>query len=219
MMNSATTKIGILGSGDVAQVLALGFLSRKHEVMLGTRDNGDKLKPWQTQHAPSAKLGSFSETAAFADVVLIAVKGFAAEALVKSLAPYLVGKVVIDATNPISENKPPQNGVLHFFTGPNDSLMERLQANAPEARFVKAFNSVGSSLMVDPKLESRPSMFICGNDEAAKATVTKMLNAFGWDAEDMGKATSARAIEPLCTLWCAPGFIRNDWRHAFKMLR
>jgi hypothetical protein len=97
--------------------------------------------------------------------------------------------------------------------------MERLQAQVPQARFVKAFNSVGNSLMVNPKLSSRPSMFICGNDEAAKKTVTQVLEQFGWDAEDVGKAEGARAIEPLCMLWCVPGFLRNDWVHAFKVLR
>ncbi|HET8947356.1 MAG TPA: DNA-binding protein, partial [Candidatus Polarisedimenticolia bacterium] len=75
-------------------------------------------------------------------------------------------------------------------------------------------------LMVDPKLKGGPpSMFICGNDDGAKATVARLVQQFGWETVDMGKAEAARAIEPLCMLWCIPGFLRNDWTHAFKLLR
>jgi 8-hydroxy-5-deazaflavin:NADPH oxidoreductase len=131
----------------------------------------------------------------------------------------LAGKVVIDATNPIAE-APPEDGVIRYFTGPNESLLERLQAQHPSARLVKAFNSVGAHLMVKPALHGgRPSMFIAGNDATAKAQVTPLLDAFGWDSEDMGSAVAARAIEPLAMLWCIPGFLRNDWAHAFKTLR
>jgi len=85
--------------------------------------------------------------------------------------------------------------------------------------FVKAFNSVGSALMVNPQFEGgRPTMFICGNDETAKQSVSRILDEFGWDSADMGKAEAARAIEPLCMLWCIPGFLRNEWTHAFKLL-
>ena len=97
--------------------------------------------------------------------------------------------------------------------------MERLQREFAGARLVKAFNSVGSALMVDPDFKGgRPTMFICGNDDGAKKTVTGILEQFGWDTADMGKAEAARAIEPLCMLWCIPGFLRSDWTHAFKLL-
>jgi predicted dinucleotide-binding enzyme len=126
---------------------------------------------------------------------------------------------VIDATNPIAD-RPPTNGVLAFFTNFDESLMERLQNQFAGVRFVKAFNSVGSARMVNPSFAAgRPSMFICGNDESAKSTVAKMLDDFGWDVEDMGTAEAARAIEPLCMLWCIPGFLRNEWGHAFKLVR
>ena len=125
---------------------------------------------------------------------------------------------MIDTTNPIAD-APPVNGVLRFFTDLDDSLMERLQREFPDARFVKAFNSVGNARMVDPEFAGgRPTMFICGNDEPAKATVTEILDQFGWDVADMGKAEAARAIEPLCMLWCIPGFLRNEWTHAFALL-
>ena len=210
-------KIGVIGSGIVGQVLAAGFLKHGHEVMVGTRDTA-KLAGWAKAN-PKARLSGVAETADFAEVVVLAVKGTAAaEALAKAGAELLGGKVVIDATNPISG--PPKNGVLPFFTGPNDSLMEILQKRFPEARLVKAFSSVGNARMVNPDFGGvRPTMFICGNDAAAKSTVTRLLDQFGWETEDMGGAEAARAIEPLCMLWCIPGFTRNQWTHAFKLLK
>jgi 8-hydroxy-5-deazaflavin:NADPH oxidoreductase len=146
------------------------------------------------------------------------VKGHAAEAVVKSVATLLANKTVIDATNPIAE-KPPVNGVLQFFTSMNESLMERLQAISPQANFVKAYNSVGSNFMVNPSFASKPTMFICGNNESAKKEVSEIINAFGWEVADFGKSESARAIEPLCMLWCIPGISQGQWSHAFKLLR
>jgi predicted dinucleotide-binding enzyme len=97
--------------------------------------------------------------------------------------------------------------------------MERLQAAYPKARFVKAFSSVGNRRMVNPHYaEGRPTMFICGNDDAARETVATILDEFGWEPLDLGMAEAARAIEPLCILWCIPGFLRNEWTHAFKVL-
>ncbi len=156
----------------------------------------------------------------FGEVVVLAVKGtVASEALGLAGAAHLAGKPVIDATNPIAE-APPVNGVLRFFTTLDDSLMERLQREFPEARFVKAFNSVGNARMIDPQYAAgRPTMFICGNDPGAKATVAGLTEQLGWEIADMGGAEAARAIEPLCMLWCIPGFLRNEWTHAFKLLR
>ena len=153
-------------------------------------------------------------------MVVLAVKGgVAAAALRGAGAAQLAGKVVIDATNPIAEAAP-VDGVLQFTTNLNESLMEQLQREFPGAHLVKAFNSVGAARMVDPQYkEGRPTMFICGNDEAAKRTVGQILDQFGWETADMGKATAARAIEPLCMLWCIPGFLHNQWTHAFKLLK
>lgn len=157
---------------------------------------------------------------AFADTIVFAVKGSNAEAAIQSLGPQtLAGKIIIDTTNPIAD-APPINGVLQFFTGRNESLMERLQRIAPQARFVKAFSCVGSALMVKPRFpDGAPTMFICGDDADAKAFVTRLLTEFGWDTEDMGHAESARAIEPLCQLFCIPGLQSNRWTHAFKLLK
>jgi predicted dinucleotide-binding enzyme len=189
-------KIGVLGSGDVGRVLADGFLKHGHPAMLGTRER-DKLAEWGTQHA-GAQVGTFSEAAAFGEVLVLAVKGSAAAEALRLAGNWnLKGKVVIDATNPIADG-PPVNGVLKFFTSLDESLMERLQRKFPAARFVKAFNSVGNARMVDPQFEGgRPTMFICGNDESARATVAGLVAELGWDAADMGKAEAARAIEPL----------------------
>ena len=211
-------KIGVLGSGDVAKVLASGFLKHGHATMVGTRDSA-KLAKWASQNR-SGKVGSFSETAAFGEVVVLAVKGSAsADALRAAGAANLAGKPVIDATNPIAD-APPSNGVLKFFTSLDESLAERLQREFPDAKLVKAFNSVGSAGMVNPQFAGgRPTMFICGNDEGAKKTVGGVLDQFGWETADMGRIEAARAIEPLCMLWCIPGFLRNEWTHAFKLLK
>jgi predicted dinucleotide-binding enzyme len=210
-------KIGILGSGDVAKTLGGGFARHGHDVMMGSR-TPSKLAEWAKGQRVS--LGTFADAADFGSIVVLAVKGSAASAVLRMAgAGSLEGKVVIDTTNPIAD-APPVNGVLPFFTSLDDSLMERLQKEHPGARFVKAFNSVGNPFMVNPRFEGgRATMFICGNDDAAKGEVTAILDAFGWDAEDMGKVEAARAIEPLCILWCIPGFLRNEWTHAFKLVK
>lgn len=212
-------KIAVLGSGQVGQVLADGFLKHGHEAMRGSREPG-KLAAWQAGAGARAHVGTFAEAARWGDAVVLAVKGTAAEAAIEQAGPeHLAGKTVMDTTNPIAE-APPENGVLRYFTGVNESLMERLQKKAPKAHFVKVFNSVGNAFMVNPAFPGGPpTMFICGNDAGAKADVRKVLDRFGWETADMGGAEAARAIEPLCMLWCIPGFLHNGWTHAFKLLR
>jgi predicted dinucleotide-binding enzyme len=209
--------VGVLGSGDVAKVLAGGFLKHGHTIMLGTRSKG-KLADWIQQN-PKSHVGTFAEAAAFAELIVLAVKGTAAaEALHSAGTSNLTGKIIIDATNPIADAQP-VNGVLRFFTNLDEALMERLQREFGNSRFVKAFNSVGSGRMVNPQFQGgKPTMFICGNDDAAKKIVSGVLDQFGWETADMGKAEAARAIEPLCMLWCIRGFLRNEWTHAFKLL-
>jgi predicted dinucleotide-binding enzyme len=211
-------RIGILGSGVVARTLAGGFLKHGHDVAVGTRDPG-KLADWRKQH-PDARVGTGADAASASEVLVLAVKGTAAsEALRMAGAANLDGKVIIDTTNPIAD-APPDHGVLRFFTSLDDSLMERLQREYTSARFVKAFNSVGNVFMVNPALKGGPpTMFICGNDQDAKRIVKAVLDQFGWETEDLGTVEAARAIEPLCILWCIPGFLRNEWAHAYKVLR
>lgn len=214
-------KIGILGSGIVGRVLGNAFIAEGNEVMLGTRNPAkEEIVKWLSEN-PGAKAGSFEETATFGEIIILATSGDITAGVIKT-AGYqnFAGKVVIDATNPIDHSKPPVNGVLPFFSKPEGSLMEHLQAIIPEAKLVKAFNSVGNGFMYKPDFDGQqPSMFICGNDDHAKKTVTSILDNFGWETEDMGKAEAARAIEPLCMLWCIPGILRNQWTHAFKLLK
>jgi predicted dinucleotide-binding enzyme len=210
-------KVGVLGSGDVAKALAEGFIKHGHQTMIGTRDAA-KLAEWQRSN-PKLQVGSFSETAAFGAVLALAVKGSAAADVLRLAgSANLDGKLVMDACNPIAD-APPVNGILKFFTTMDDSLMERLQREFPKAHFVKAFNSVGNGQMVNPQYKAgRPTMFICGNDDGAKVVTAQILEQFGWETADMGKVESARAIEPLCMLWCVLGFTKNEWTHAFKLL-
>lgn len=212
-------KVGVLGSGVVGETLANGFLKHGYEVMRGSRDAG-KLADWKTKAGAKSHVGTFEATAKFGDIVVLAVKGTAAESAVKQAGiDNLKGKTVLDATNPIAEAAP-VNGVLQFFTDMNGSLMERLQKMAPQAHFVKAFSCVGNAFMINPSFSGgKPTMFICGNDAKSKAKATEILSQFGWETEDMGSVEAARAIEPLCMLWCIPGFLRNQWTHAFKLLK
>jgi 8-hydroxy-5-deazaflavin:NADPH oxidoreductase len=218
-------KVGILGSGDVGRILGKAFLSEGHEVLLGTRDTSkEAVVKWQTEN-PTAKLGSFAYAAQFGELLVLASLGSAAvDVLNLAGIDNLAGKTIIDATNPIEHDAKgmplADNGVIRYFTNSNESLMERLQKLAPKANFVKAFNSVGNPFMYKPNFPAgKPTMFICGNNADAKATVTSILEQFGWESADMGMVESARAIEPLCILWCVPGFLQNQWTHAFKLLK
>ncbi|MGC4101503.1 NADPH-dependent F420 reductase [Ferruginibacter sp.] len=213
-------KIGIIGSGIVGQVLGAGFLKEGHQVMLGTRDTEKpEVQKWKATNA-GAQTGSFKEAAAFGEIILLCTNGAVAlNAIELAGKENFTGKTVIDTTNPIAA-APPVNGVLQFFTTQNDSLLQQVQAALPEAKIVKAFNSVGNNVMYKPSYgDIKPTMFICGNDAAAKQTVTGILDIFGWETEDLGKAEAAGTIESLCILWCIPGFLKNEWTHAFKLLR
>jgi 8-hydroxy-5-deazaflavin:NADPH oxidoreductase len=212
--------IGILGSGEVGKTLAEGFLKNGYKVCLGT-GHPDKLEDWKSQQGENLSIGSFADAAKFGDILVLCVKGDVALKVMDSVdSTDITGKTIIDTTNPI-EPAPPVNGVLKFFTSINQSLMEALQKTHPNANFVKAYNSVGSDLMINPDFGGvKPTMFICGNSQEAKNEVAEINTLFGFDTEDMGAAEGARAIEPLCLLWCIPGFLRDEWTgHAFKLLK
>jgi 8-hydroxy-5-deazaflavin:NADPH oxidoreductase len=211
------TTFGVLGSGEVGQVLAKGLKDHGYQVRIGSRTPA-KLADYSKQTGIQA--GTFAEVGKWGEALVLSVAGNGAEQALGLVGlDALRGKLVIDTTNPIAD-EPPEQGVLKYAIAPNSSLMEELQRAYPEARFVKAFNSVGSARMVDPDFHGvRPTMFYCGNDAAAKATVARVLDQIGWEAEDMGGAIAARAIEPLAVLWCIPGFLRDSWTHAFKLLR
>jgi predicted dinucleotide-binding enzyme len=197
-------------------VLAKGLAANGYEARIASRTPAKLAKFAKTS---GIQAGSFQEVAAWGEAAILAVLGSGALDAIELAGPgNLKGKLVIDTTNPIS-NDAPVDGVLKYFTGPNESLMERLQNAHPEIAFVKAFNSVGSALMVHPMLSGGPpTMFYCGNNAAAKSVVVRLLEHLGWEGADMGTAVAARALEPLAQLWCIPGFREDDWMHAFRML-
>jgi predicted dinucleotide-binding enzyme len=209
-------RFGVLGSGEVGRTLAKGLAANGYEARIGSRSPAKLAKFSKSTGIHS---GSFQEVAAWGEAAILAVLGSAAVEAIDLAGPAnLKGKLVIDTTLPISDDAP-VDGVLRYFTGPNESLMERLQTAYPAVAFVKAFNSVGSALMVHPMLSGGPpTMFYCGNDAAAKAVVARLLEHFGWEGADMGTAVAARALEPLAQLWCIPAFREDDWMHAFRML-
>lgn len=210
-------KIGILGSGQVGQTLAGGLIARGHEVKIGSREkNNEKAAAWAKNAGPRASTGDFAETARFGELVVLATLWTGTEnALKLAGAENLTGKVLMDVTNPLNFTPGPVLAV-----GLNDSGGERVQRWAPKARVVKAFNSVGFAHMVDPQFPGGPpSMFICGNDESAKATVGEIVKSFGWEVVDVGGIEASRDLEPLCTLWLAIGMKAKSWGHAFKLLR
>ncbi len=212
-------KVSVLGSGVVGEVLADGFLKHGYSVMRASRDPG-KLADWQKKAGSKASIGNFKDAAQYADIIVLSVKGDAAESALDLCGSALLkGKTIIDTTNPIAPAAP-EKGVLKFFSNLDQSLMETLQKKFPDANFVKAFSCVGSAYMVNPSFrEGKPTMFMCGNSDKSKKIVQEILIQFGWDFEDMGSVEAARAIEPLCMLWCIPGFLRNQWNHAFKLIK
>jgi predicted dinucleotide-binding enzyme len=211
-------KVGVLGSGIVGQTLAAGFLKHGHQVLVGTRDaKGADVAEWAGK--AGVKVGSFADAAQFGELLVVSVLARVVEDVIRSAGiQNFRGKTLIDTNNPISDGAP-VDGVLQYFTGPNQSLGEKIQTLVPEAKVVKAFNSVGSALMVNPHFgQGTPTMFICGNDAGAKSQVSDILREFGWEPFDCGTIVAARAIEPLCMLWCIPGIRDNQWMHAFKLL-
>lgn len=220
MLNFHTpSPIAILGTGGVAQAFARGLIALGHTVMLAGRDAASTAERLTTFTAETgARTGSYAEAAAFGEAAFLAVKGTAAEAALRAAGPALSGKLVIDATNPIADEAP-EHGVLRYFTDRNESLGERLQAAFPALKIVKAFNTVGADFFVRPSFrDGVGSMFIAGNDADAKTAVATLITAWGWAPYDVGRIEGARTTEPLCQLWCLPGFLRNDWAHGFKVI-
>ncbi|MDP9101445.1 MAG: NAD(P)-binding domain-containing protein [Actinomycetota bacterium] len=200
-------KIALLGSGVVAQSLAAGYLRHGHEVVIGTRQAVAAIDGVRAQ--------PFADAALWAELAVLAVKGEVAEELAGRLATELAGKILIDATNPLDFS----SGAPQLFVGWQDSLGERVARAAAACRVVKAYNTVGNSRMVDPDLPGGPpTMFIAGDDEAAKATVTELLHATGWGVADVGGIAASRYLEPLCLTWVAIGMKSGSWDHAFKLL-
>jgi predicted dinucleotide-binding enzyme len=209
------TQVGVLGSGQVGRALAEGFRSRGHEVTIGTRDPfaHDDLQAWAHEHG--VRVGTFAD-AADAELVVLAVKGTAVEdAIEQAGRERFAGKLVIDATNPLDFS----GGGPALAVGHTDSGGETVQRALPDARVVKAFNTVNASLMVDPGLPGGPHpMLIGGDDEEAKRHVAVLLSDFGWEAFDIGGIEQSRQLESLVLLWVAIGQKRGAWDHAFTLV-
>lgn len=199
-------RIAILGSGQVGQALARGWTTHGHDVVIGTRQESVAELP----------VAAPADAVRGADLVVLAVRGTAAADLAGSLAAELDGTVLVDATNPLHFSAGPPS----LFVGTTDSLGEQVQRAAPGARVVKAYNTVGNALMVDPQLPGGPpTMLIAGDDAAAKDVVTGLLRDTGWDVADLGGITASRWLEALCMAWVSYGAAQGRWDHAFKLLR
>jgi predicted dinucleotide-binding enzyme len=199
-------KIGILGSGMVGQALARGYARHGHDVVIGTRKS-------EVEDLP---VTGPDQAVADADLVVLGVAGRASVELTGSLAHLLEGKVLVDATNPLDFS----GGAPRLFVGFEDSLGEQVQKAAPGAHVVKAYNTVGNTLFVDPQLPGGPpTMFIAGNDDAAKATVTQLLEDTGWEVADLGGIEASRWLEAMCMAWVTYGARTGTWNHAWKLLR
>jgi predicted dinucleotide-binding enzyme len=212
-------KIGILGSGDVAQKLGAGFVSCGYDVRLGSRDPGsEKLQAWKKATGPTAGTGTFEEAAQFGDILTLATLWTGTEnALRLAGHGHFAGKIVIDVTNPLVFHPA---GLPSLALGNTDSGGEQVQRWLPQSHVVKAFNSVGNAHMFRPDFPGGPpDMFYCGNDDSAKGTVKGILEEFGWNPEDLGGIERSRLLEPLCILWVAYMFRSGTPNHALKMLR
>ena len=209
-------KIGILGSGVVGKSFARAFAALGNDVKIGSR-TPEKLADFVAEAGVRVTASTFKETARFGDVVVIATLGTGTEDACKLADPAsFARKVVIDATNPLdySPGGPPKLAIGH-----TDSLGERVQRWMPDARVVKAFNTVGNNLFFKPKLPGGPpDMFICGNDADAKKTVAQICKDFGWGVIDVGGIEGSRYLEPMCMVWVIHGVLSGNWTHAFKML-
>jgi predicted dinucleotide-binding enzyme len=215
----ANGNVGVLGSGEVGRRLAAGFQSRGYEVMIGSRDpHKPELEEWLSGEGAGIKSGTFAQTAAHGDLLVLAVLGNAAEeAIADAGAENFSGKVVIDAMNPLdfSGGFPPKLSIAG-----DDSLGELIQRTLPEAKVVKAFNTIGNAYFVDPSFsEGKPTMLIAGDDEDAKRTVRGVLEEFGWsDTVDLGGIEGSRELEAICIAWVKIGGARGSFDHGFKLL-
>jgi predicted dinucleotide-binding enzyme len=196
-------KIGVFGTGMVGETLASKFVALGHEVKMGSRTaNSEKAVAWAAKAGNLASNGTFTDAAAFGEVLFNCTHGTASvEVLQAAGTANLRGKLLIDVSNPL-EFVPGKGAQLAFSN--TDSLGERLQAAFPELRVVKTLNTVNCSVMVDPtRVPVDHTMFMCGNDAEAKAQAQTILQDWlGWrDVIDLGDISGARATESMMLLW------------------
>jgi len=223
-------KIGILGTGIVGKTLAAKLNEMGHDVMIGTRNVSETLskvnkdmmgsppfKEWYSQN-PKVKFGTFAEAAQFGEMIMLATHGVATIAAIDVAGKNnFKGKVVVDTTNPLdfSQGMPPK-----FAVTLGNSLGKQIQKHIPEAKVVKAFNTVNAFVMVSPKREEGdPDLFIAGNDEEAKNKFKSLAEKMGWKRVlDIGDISNSYWLEAMTMFWVYFGDKYNNWTHAFKLL-
>ena len=208
-------KIGVLGSGSAGRTLANGFLDHAHRVMIGSR-TPDKLRDWLREAGREAQVGTFEQAARFGELIVLSVNGRAAEDVIR-LADLesFAGKIVLDASDPLDFS----SGRPGLFVGTTDSLGERIQRLIPDAYVVKCLNVVQADVMINPTLTGDElDMFIAGDSDEAKQTVTNLLEEFGWPVIDMGGIESARWLEALSLAWVVYSHRTGKTHHAFKLI-
>ena len=197
-------RFGVLGTGMVGQAIGGKLVELGHEVTMGSRQAGtERAVAWAAEAGERASEGSFADAAEFGEMLVNATAGAASvEALEAAGAENLAGKVLIDIANALdfSRGRPPTLAVCN-----DDSLAEQIQRAFPDARVVKTLNTVNASVMVAPEaLGESTNVFVCGNDEGAKAEVKELLQSFGWregQIMDLGDISSARGAEMYLPLW------------------
>lgn len=194
-------KYGVLGTGMVGQALSKKLVNLGHEVCMGSRSADNAAAAAFAEEAGElGRAGTFADAAAFADVAMLAVKGEHALKVVEACEGHLDGKVLMDLTNPLdfSRGFPPR-----LFVCNDDSLGEQIQRAVPECKVVKTFNTLANSIMVDPGRLGEPTdVFVAGEDEGAKQTVSGILVEWGHAQPiDMGGIDASRGLEAWLLLW------------------
>jgi predicted dinucleotide-binding enzyme len=197
-------KIGILGTGIVGATLGSKLIQLGHEVKMGSRTpNNDDAVKWVKSNGAQASNGTFSDAAAFGEVVFNCTAGSVSLAALKLAgSSNLKGKALVDVSNPLdfSKGMPPTLTVCN-----TDSIGEQIQRTFPEVKVVKALNTLNCKVMIEPSLvPGEHNIFVAGNDAQAKAKVRGILESFGWKAGsiiDLGDITAARGTEMVLPLW------------------
>jgi predicted dinucleotide-binding enzyme len=210
-------KVGIIGSGQVGQELANGFVSRGYEVKIGSR-TPEKLDTWVKEAGGKAYAGTFEQTASYGDIVVVATNGAATEEAINIAGPKnFEGKLVLDVTNPLDFSKGMPPGLLPQFE--TSSLGELVQEKLPGANVVKCLNTVPHVRMCQPKVPGA-EMLICGNDKGAKEEVTTILREFGWSgAIDIGGIENSRWLEALVMVWIRAVIATQNWDAMFVLTK
>jgi predicted dinucleotide-binding enzyme len=196
-------KIGVLGTGMVGTTLASKLVALGHEVKLGARDAGNpKASAWASKAGKGASQGTLADAARFGEIVFNCTLGTATlEALRAAGKENLKGKVLVDVSNPMES----AGGALRLTTPPGTSQGEQVQKEFPEAKVVKALNTVNANVMVAPeRVGGESDVFIAGDDAGAKEKVTALLRDFGWKrVHDLGGIAAARGMEAYLLFWVA----------------